>query len=193
MNPKVSKNHLSNFSSLHNQEFGKYVFVYHINDCYSINEIDNIKTKNQLFLQKIRNRTQQHNLMLVDSVFLSFLSDLTVEVLLGKASCFADYVYKKRCFSILPKLNNYKYLFYKFTIFTDLLLFSDIANKKPSKGEWDSNKIYYLKQEQEIEYYRLLMSKEQRDFLLKHLKVRIVNDESFIKGKTVTITLQIYT
>jgi hypothetical protein len=193
MNPKASKKHLSNFTSLHNLEFGKICFVYHINDCYSITEIDDIRAKDQLFLQKLKNTTQQHNLMIVDSVFLSLLSDLTIEVLLGKVSCFSDYVYKKRSFTILPKLNNYKYLFYKLTIFLDLLLFSDIAKKKPSKGEWDSKKIYYLKQEQEIEYYRLLMSKEQRDFLLKYFKVRIIKAESSIRKRTAIITLQIYT
>jgi hypothetical protein len=193
MNPKAPENYLSNFSSLNNRTFAKFSLIYHINDCYSIAEIDNIKTKNQLFLQKLRNTSQQHNLMLVDSVFLSFLSDLTIEVLLGKLSCFEDYVYKKRCFTILPNLNNYKYLFYKFTIFLDLLLFSDIAMKKPSKGEWNSNKIYYLKQKESIEYFNLLLSKEQRDFLLKYIKVKILREETFIKKKTATITIQIYT
>lgn len=187
------KDHLSSFIPLRNKEIAKFSFVYHINDCYSIIKIDKINAKNQLFLQKLRNKNQQHNLVFVDSVFLSFPSDLTIEVLLGKMSCFEDYVYKKRCFTILPKLNNYKYLFYKFTIFSDLLLFSDIAMKKPSKGEWDSTKIYYLKQEGEIEYYTLCMSKEQRDFLLRHFKVRIIKDESFIRQRKAILTLQVYT
>lgn len=193
MNPKASKNRLSNFSSLKNLEIAKFSFIYHINDCYSINQIDRIRAKDQLLLQKSKHIVQQRNLMLVDSIFILFLSDLTIEVLLGKVSCFADYVYMKRCFTILPRVNNYKYLFYKFTIFSDLLLFSDVAFRKPAKGEYESAKIYYFKQEHGIEYYRLFMSKLQRDFLLKHIKLRIIKDESCIRKRKATITLQIYT
>lgn len=154
--------------------------------------MNKINAKDQLLFQKLKSTTQQRNLILVDSAFVLLLSDLTIETLLGKVSCFSNYIYKKRDFTILPKLDNYKYLFYKFSRFADLLLFSDIAKKKPSRGNYHSYKIYYLKREREIEYYSLFLSKDQRDFILNCLKVKIITDESFIRKRTAIITLQIF-
>jgi hypothetical protein len=176
---------------LKNKVFGEYVFVFSINDSYSITDFSEFRNKHQLFFQRIENKNQQLNLMIVDSFFVNILADLTLEVLLNKLSSFQDYIQSNHKIRIVENLNEVTYLTHKFSDFIYLLLFADISSNKDFNQELFTDRVFCLKNNLgELEYYSIYELKILQTKLLEDMKIEIDYDLSSITKQEAKLCLR---
>lgn len=83
------------FIPLNNKVLAEYLFVFKVNDAYTITDLTQLYAKHQLLIQRLDNKNQQLNLMFVDSIFFNILSDVVLEVLLNKVHSFKQYMVSK--------------------------------------------------------------------------------------------------
>lgn len=183
----------ANFIHLKNKTFAEYNIIYHINDCYSITELSQIKSVNQLLFQRFDNKIQQLNLVIVDSTFPAILADVAINVLLGKVSCFNGYINQQRQFVFVDSQMDKLYFRNKFKFFLHKLLFSNVALAVPCDGEEDLERIYYRKGDgKKIEYYPIFRQIELQEMSLSKIRLAIDLKDSFIYKSKVEIRLQAY-
>lgn len=91
----VSIQQSQEFINLKNIKFSDYQIIYHVNDGFKVNNLQDFKFKEQLLFQQFKNRTQQLNLMFVDTIFPMILADLALLVILKKTKSLADYINSK--------------------------------------------------------------------------------------------------
>ncbi len=183
----------ANFIHLRGMLFAEYNIIYRVNDCYSIKDLSEVALKHQLLFQKFENETQQMNLVLVDSIFPTILSDLAIEVLTKRISLLKEYINLERKFILFCEGQDQQYYKYKFQTFIHYLAFSNINGVEVCKGEIYMDKVYYKKNnQQEIDYYPIYRLKELQNILLEEMLVRIDFSKSQIRNKEATICLQIF-
>lgn len=181
-----------NFIRLKDKTFAEYKFIYHINDGYSIKKLSDFSSKHQLLFQRMGNKIQQINLMLVDSVFPLILVDLVQEVFLKRVESILQYIDSKNKIVIEDTQFDKNYLRYKFDNFIHLLLYSNIASDKVCKSDFKADKIYYLNNTKGvIMYYSIYDLKELQDLLLQKMKLEINIDKSYIKNKNASLYMKI--
>jgi hypothetical protein len=182
------------FVSLNKKVLAEYVFVFKVNDAYTITDLNQVHDKHQLLIQGLENKNQQLNLMFVDSVFFNILSDVVLEVLLNKAHSFNQYMaLNTNCISFIGN-DECKYLEYKFMDFIHFMLYSNFASTMPYNGETDLNRIYCLKSiNEEIEYFSIYEQFALKKKLLDDLILFIDYAKSTIVGDTVRLCLKIQT
>jgi len=190
--PTLRETTQPNFIHLKNITFAEYNFIYHINDGYNVKELTGFNDRNQLLFQKITNKVKQMNLMMVDTVFPLLISDVVMAVFLDKFTSFQKYTDAiKRII-----LSNWEYdrelLKYKFRQYIHYLLFSDISSEIVFKGNIDSSKVYYLKNEnRELKYYTFYDQNELQEVMFHKMKLEIDLKKSFIREDEVEICLRI--
>ncbi|MBP6303057.1 MAG: HpaII family restriction endonuclease [Bacteroidia bacterium] len=184
----------ADFINLKNLVLAEYKINYHINDCFSINKLEDVSSKHQLLFQKFESRVQQSNLLfMVDSIFPIILSDLALDVLLGKVTSFSEYIYAKRSPIEIGILANEEYLKYKFFQFVHSLLYSDVSSKKVCDGTLKTNKVFCIKNESgEIDFYTFYEQQVLQLLLLDKLKLEIDLKSSTVSKFNVKINLLIH-
>jgi len=184
--------HQPNFIHLKDKIFAEYNFIFHINDGYLINALSNFNSKDQLLFQKIKSKTLQLNLMMVDSIFPLILADVTLEVFLNGIRSFHEYAQLKNKIVINDLKLECNYLEYKFKNFIHYLLFSDIASQTTFKGIINLDRVYYLKNKiEELKYYSIFEQKEIQELLYINARLEINIDKSFINDDKANICLTI--
>ncbi|CAN5520541.1 hypothetical protein BH11BAC1_BH11BAC1_00590 [soil metagenome] len=182
------------FIRLKGKIFAEYKIVYHINDAYSINHLSKFNSKHQLLFQKFKNKIQQLNLMLVDSIFPNILADVVLDVFLNDISSFNQYTNCKKTIVVIDPTTDKDYFKYKFYSFFNLLLFAEIASNKVCKRTILKNRIYCLKNNitKEIKFYSVLQQNELQFLLLDKMKLEINLSSSSISKKEVILHLKIF-
>lgn len=179
------------FIALNNKLVAEYFLIFRINDSYSINEISKFKNKHQLLFQKVEDKSQQLNLMFVDSVFVNILADLALEVLLKNISSIQEYILSKEKIKLVEDLNEVNYFRYKFSDFIHLVLFGDISSAKQFKHELFTDRVFCLKNiSGELEYFSIYEQKELQAKLLNESKVEIDYNVSSISNQEVKLCLR---
>jgi hypothetical protein len=182
------------FIPLNKKVLAEYVFVFKVNDAYTITDLNQVHAKHQLLIQRLDNKNQQLNLMFVDSVFFNILSDVVLEVLLNKAQSFNQYMaLNTKCISFSGN-DESKYLEYKFMDFIHFMLYSNIASTTPFKGETDLNRVYCLKNiNEELEYFSVYEQYNLKKKLLNDLMLSIDYTKSTVIGNELRLCLKIHT
>jgi hypothetical protein len=183
----------ADFINLKNLVLAEYKINYHINDCFSITKLENVSSKHQLLFQKFENRVQQSNLLfMVDSIFPIILSDLALDVLLGKVTSFSEYIQAKRSPIEIGILANEEYLKYKFFQFVHSLLYSDVSSKKVCDETPKTNKVFCIKNESgEIDFYTFYEQQALQLLLLDKLMLEIDLSSSTVSKSNVKMNLLI--
>lgn len=178
------------FIHLKGKIFGEYNIIYRINDCYSIKELDKIVAKDQLLFQKYGSKIQQFNIIIVDSVFPAILADLTLEVLLKKISSFNEYINLKKDSIIISRRWDQEFYRYKFQTFIHYFAFSNIHTQEICKGEIDTERVYYKKSNDGVEYYPIYCLHQFQEMLLGQMEIKVDYSKSFIFNQEASICLQ---
>jgi hypothetical protein len=182
------------FIPLNNKVLAEYLFVFKVNDAYTITDLTQLYAKHQLLIQRLDNKNQQFNLMFVDSIFFNILSDVVLEVLLNKVHSFKQYMVSKTKSILFNGNDESQYLEYKFMDFIHFMLYSNIASTTPFNGETDLNRIYCLKSiNKEIEYFSIYEQFALKKKLLDDLILFIDYAKSTIVGDTARLCLKIQT
>ncbi len=180
------------FTTLNNKQFAEYNIVYHINDCFSVNDLTKFSLKHQLLFIKYSNKFQQTNLLYIDSIFPIILADIALDVFINNTGSFVEYLQSKNSFYMFKIDVDETFLKHKFLTFIHYLLYSDVYKKSISRGEIDSKKIYAFKNETgNIDYYSILERHHLQHFLLERLKLSIDIKASTISKKEVNLCLKI--
>jgi hypothetical protein len=183
----------STFITLGNRYFAEYVFIFRINDAYSINELSKFHGKHQLLFQKLEKKNQQLNLMFVDSVFSNILADVTLEVFLNGINSFNQYSSSKNKIKLVDEKDERQYFKYKFYNFIHMLLYSSIASNSIFNGEIFSDRIYCLKNKfGKIEYFSIYEQANLQLKLLDELNLKIDFESSSVSNQEVKLCLNIF-
>lgn len=183
---------IKDFTNLKEKLFAEYMFVYRINDEYSVTDLSSFHSKHQLLFQKISEKIKQVNLMIVDSCFSILLSDVVLDVLLNDVTSFAQYVTRKKKIIISDVEFDQTYIKYKLIDFTHHLLYSNISPGEICKGNVDPNKIFCLEdQNKEIQYYTIFERNELQELLFNKMTIEIDFSKSFIHKTNANICFRI--
>lgn len=134
------------FIPLNKKVLAEYVFVFKVNDAYTITDLNQVHAKHQLLIQGLENKNQQLNLMFVDSIFFNILSDVVLEVMLNMVHSFKQYMASKTKSISFSGNDERQYLEYKFIDFIHFLLYSNIASIIPFNGETDLNQMFGIEE-----------------------------------------------
>ncbi len=188
----VFKEDMPKYIHLKGRIFAEYIFIFQINKAYQVNDISRLHSKHQLLFQKLENKPQELNLMMIDSIFSTILAELAQEVLIGKVSSFHQYASLKNTIDDVDLLIQPNFLKFKFHDFINHLLYRDIAKKKLYKGNIDCIKMYYLKNENdEIIYYSIYEQWSLQEMLYQKLELDIDMAKSCIKKDKAHVCLRI--
>lgn len=181
------------FIKLKGRTFAKYKIIYHINDCFHIDDLSRFSIKHQLLFQKFESREQQINLMYVDSIFPIILADLALDVFLQKVYSFHDYLSSEKSIFVSFVGSSNLYFRHKIVSFIKLLAYSDISEEKYSKGKIDSEKIFCIKDELgSTNFYTIYDQHKLVDLLVDKMKLEIDLKSSFISKTEVSLYLKIF-
>ena len=173
-----------NFIKLKNLTFASYKIKYRINDCCSVKGIDDLRAKYQLGFVGFENRFKQQNLCLVDEKFPELLADIALEVMTGRVKSFWDFIVRNKPFISLTAEHQAIYEGDMIQDFIELLVYSDIASPKISRGERDFTKIYkYKNTSSEYEFFSLFERLKMYDYLKRNILLEIDKRKSVLKGR----------
>ena len=189
---KATTEQLSTFINLKGKVFAEYNIIYHINDGYSIKDLNRFSSKHQLLFQKFSSKIQQMNLMFVDSIFPIHLADVALETFLNNVCSFREYALIGKNFVVIDTKTDVKYFRNKFYDFILHLLFSNIASEDFFKEEMQRHNVYYLKNEMNtIDYYSFYEQSELQSLLFDKMELQINFSSSFIKEPELTLCFRI--
>jgi hypothetical protein len=177
------------FISLTNRHFAEYEIVFRVNDGYDLNSIGDISFKEQLLFQRFKNKNQQLNLMLIDSVFPIVLADMALLVLLRKVKNLNDYLNSNERI-IFPQIINDKIYFErKIMDFMNGLLYGEVGGKDVWTGDTDNRKVFCIKNTtDELDFYSIFDRNKLLELLKSKMKIE-VNIPKMGKNKNVCIGL----
>ncbi len=183
----------SNFIHLKSKVFAEYKIVYHINDGFSIKELNRFSLRHQLLFQKFSSKILQMNLMFIDSIFPIHLADVARATLLNGVSSFKEYSLLQKDFIVISSKRDEGYFRIKFYDFILQLLFSNIALEEPFRVESQRENIYYIKNEsREIDYYTYYDQRKLQELLFEKIRLEINKANSSITKDEVTLCLKIF-
>jgi len=191
--PQLQESKHPDFIKIQGQTFAEYTIIYHINDCYAIDELSKFRDKHQLLFQKFKNNKQQFNLALLDSRFPNIVADLALDVFLNNVTSFNDYILSKKSIIVIDTVIDEAYFKYKFFLFIHYLLYSDIASTKTLyKGEVETNKVFCIKNANgEIDFYSIYDQNKLQLLLLNKMKLEIDTNASSISKTEVRLCFKI--
>jgi len=179
----------TDFINLTNRQFAEYEMIYRINDGYLLKDIGDFKFKEQLFFQRFKNKNQQLNLMLIDSVFPIILADIALLVLLEKVKTLHDYLNSNERI-IFPQIINDKIYFErKIMDFMNGLLYGEVGGKAVWNGNTDNRRVFCIKNtNDELDFYSIFERNKLHELLKSKMKIE-VNIHKIGKNKNVCIGL----
>lgn len=180
------------FIHLKGRIFAEYNIIYRVNDCYNIKNLDRVTGKHQLHFQKFQSKIQQLNLIIVDSIFSNILADFTSEVLLKKVSSINEYVNLKKDSIMISREWDRKFYRYKFQTFVHYLTLSNIHTKEVCKGEIYTDRVYYKKSNEGIDYYPIYCLHKFQEVLLEQMKLKVNYSKSYIFNQEANVCLEIF-
>lgn len=190
---KATAEQLSTFIHLKDKAFAEYKIIYHINDGYSIKELNRFSSKHQLLFQKFTSKIHQMNLMFIDSIFPIHLADVARATLLNSVSSLQEYSLMQKDFIVISAERDAGYFRIKFYDFILQLLFSNIALEEPFRVESQRENIYYIKNESnEIDYYTYYDQRKLQELLFEKMRLEINKANSSITKDEVTLCLKIF-
>lgn len=181
------------FIVLRNALLASYDMVFKIQDGCSVSAVENLRAAYQLEFLRIENATQQHNLELVDVNFVTLLSEITIEVLIGKANTFDEFLHCKLEYTPEIDRNEVLYLGDFIQDYIELLVYSDVASVKQSKGERDFTKLLGVSNpDSEVPvFYNLYDRLKLYARLRKEIRLEIDKNKIKIKGREVRLELKL--
>ena len=129
------------YIELRNRDLASYTIVYKINEGCSVSAPGGIKAGYQVRFLRYENDTLQQNLMLVHSAFDCLLAEIALEVYIGHANTFEDFLNFKLQFMPIKEINHVLYIGDFIQDFIELLVYSDIAENKLATGTRDFTKL----------------------------------------------------
>jgi len=186
---------IASFINLKGKIFAEYNIIYRINDKFSVSNLSQFKNKYQLLFQRFESKVQQLNLVMIDSLFPSILSDIALEVFLNNISSFNQYIDLKKTIKVIDADSKVEkeYFKYKFLTFIHQLLYSEIATDNVFNGKILTDRIYCLKNNNgEIEFYSFFEQNKLQQLLFEKMRIEINLDTSSISRKEVKLCLKIF-
>jgi hypothetical protein len=182
----------ANFFHLKDVIFAEYNFRFHLNDGYHVDNLEALYGKHQLLFQKIESKTQQLNLMMIDSVFPLLLADVVLDIFFSNRNSFGAYSRQKMGFQVGDTFFGEEYLKFKFYYFIKRLLYSKIAAEEAYLGEMDSNKIFYFKNiEGKVEYFSIYDQWKLCDYIYEEMNSNVDLDRSSLNSSVVNLLFKI--
>lgn len=179
------------YINLTHRKFAEFEIVFRVNDGYKLKNIGDFHFKEQLLFQRFKNKTQQLNLMLIDSVFPIILADITLLVLLGKVKNLNDYNNSNERI-IFPRIINDKIYFErKIMDFINGLLYGEVGGKAVWNGDTDNRRVFCMKNtNDELDFYSIYERHKILQLLTENMKTEISENQiTSIKGNLVKISL----
>ncbi len=185
----INNQQLTDFINLTNRQLAKYEIVFLVNDGFSLKSIRDFSFKEQLLFQSFKNKNQQLNLMLIDSVFPIILADLALLVILGKVKNLNDYLNSNERI-IFPQIINDKIYFErKIMDFMNGLLYGEVGGKAVWNGNTDNRRVFCIKNtNDELDFYSIFERNKLHELLKSKMKIE-VNIPKIGKNKNVCISL----
>ena len=166
------------FINLTNRQLAEYEIVFRVNDGFSLKRIGDFIFKEQLLFQRFKNKNQQLNLMLIDSVFPIILADLALLVILGKVKNLNDYLISNERIIFPQILNDKIYFERKIMDFMNGLLYGEVGEKDVWNGDTDNNRVFCIKNtSNELDFYSIY----ERSKLLELLNSKMKIENSLIE------------
>lgn len=140
----------SDFIHLKNLRLADYNFVYELNkNCYR-SDIKNKRKKDLIIFSGLENKTQQLNLMMIESSLPNILSDVVLDIIqAGKTSLNTIFLKQSLENLVLKKDGDY-YIKHQLKKFLHHLLFSNIGSSNVFDGKMEFENIYYCKSQNSI-------------------------------------------
>lgn len=181
------------FILLSDVELARYVFVFQLREGCSISGVDDLRALYQLEFVRLADNVQQENLRFLKEGFAAILADITLEVLTGRVSSFDDYLTQKLTLRTEKERNEVLYVGDSIQDFIELLVYSDISEKKPSSGERDFTRIIGATDESAgyPVFYSLFDRLKLYARLRKEIKLEIDRDTIQINGREVRVELRL--
>jgi len=185
----INNQQSTDFINLTNRQFAEYEIVFRINDSFCLKSIGDFSIKEQFLFQRFKNRNQQLNLMLIDSIFPIILADMALLVLLGKIKNLNDYLNSKEKI-IFPQIINDKIYFErKIMDFMNGLLYGEVGGKAVWNGNTDNRRVFCIKNtNDELDFYSIFERNKLHELLKSKMKIE-VNIPKIGKNKNVSIGL----
>jgi len=180
--------HLSNLT------LANYKIVFKMSDGCHVVDKDDLRAAYQLDFVRFVDKWKQINLSLVDKSFAELLAAISLEVLTGRVKSFEDYVLLKLSMETETDRNNALYTGDKIQDFIELLIYSDIAENKPSMGLRDFTRIFKTEKKNKLEltnYYTLYERLKLYAWLRKELVLEIDREKIQLKDREVLLQLKI--
>ena len=179
------------FINLTHRKFAEFEIVFRVNDGYKLKNIGDFRFKEQLLFQRFKNKTQQLNLMLIDSIFPIILAGIALLVLLGKIKNLNDYINSKERIIFPLIINDKIYFERKVMDFINGLLYGDVGGKLVWKGDSDNRRVFCIKNSNdELDFYSIYDRHKIIQLLAENMKTEISENQiTSIKGNLVNISL----
>lgn len=181
-----------NFIHLKEKILGEYIFIYHINDGYSIKNLSKFEYKEQLLFQKIENKRQQHNLMLIDSKFPIILADIVLEVFINDIENFTQYECTQCLIFPIDREFDKHYIKYKIKYFIQHLLYRNIGQLDNTANVLDLDKIFYRQNDlKEMEYFSVYEFEKLEELLFGNIRLEVDKKLSKVKNDNVNLRFRL--
>jgi hypothetical protein len=178
------------FINLSNRQFAEYEINFCINEGYKLKSIGDLCLKEQLIFQQFKNKNQQHNLMLIDSIFPQILADIAIKVLIGKISNLKDYINSKERILLPQIINDKVYFERKITDFINGLLYGEVAGKVIWNGDTDNKRVFCIKNSNdELDFFSIYERKNLFELLISKMKLKI-DSQNFESEEQTVISLK---
>ncbi|MBP1676605.1 MAG: hypothetical protein H6Q20_1164 [Bacteroidetes bacterium] len=180
--------HLSNLT------LAVYKIVFKLSDGCHVVDKDDLRAVYQLDFVRFVDKWKQINLSLVDKSFAELLAAISLEVLAGRVKSFEDYVLLKLSMETETDRNNALYTGDKIQDYIELLIYSDIAENKPSRGVRDFTRIFKTEKKNKLEltnYYTLYERLKLYAWLRKEMVLEIDREKIQLKDREVILQLKI--
>jgi hypothetical protein len=186
----------NDFIKLKNKTIATYSIQYSINQCYTIQQVEQISATHQFYFKGLAKKEQVYELMLVDTAFAEVLGKLAQEVLLNKVKTLREFLLLHEQSTILTGYTDAHYYRIKFEHWLMQLFFpnENLTLNKHLKKPFSANtsSIYVLKNDKgELAYFSIFNSKKLFEILFDLMQLRIDFKKSKIEDETLTLVMHL--
>ena len=180
-----------NYISLNGYSVANYSICYQLKDEEYASIPTLLTSKQQVSAKRFHQFNQQNNLVFVDMLFPNILADIALEVYLGNATTFAEYLYLPKTYTIINEKQDARFLNIRIRKFIEYILFSDIQVNKLSSGELNYDHYFSFSDETSILFYSNLNTSDLIELCFERMKLTIDYSTSSIHSNEFVINLQI--
>lgn len=195
-NPNIQKafdEDSRDFVRLKDITLAEYSLLFRVNDGCVVRNTDELRANYQISFICFYHHQQQVNLKKIDASFPLVLADVALDVMSGRVHTFGEYI-----FQMIERLSGEEkikalYTADKIQDFIELLVYSDIAGKKPATCERDFTKIVGVSspEEEYPVFYSLFERLKLYDYLKQNMQLVIDRQQSELIGREVILILKI--